>query len=174
MNVDDGFVNRVANSGIVTLDLADFKPEGERKDFDMKQVLFMGLILKEKDFREFIASHDWTFYNQCHVAVWCSTDAIIPTWAYMLLAHAMHPFAKSIHFCAPMQMEERLWKEGIQKLDDSQWKNARVVIKGCGEESIPVSAYIEITRKLTPVVKSVMYGEPCSTVPIFKNKPLIS
>lgn len=170
MEVTEGFENKVANSGLITLDLAEYKPHGDRKSFDMKEVLFQGLILREKDFREFIKTHDWTAYQNSQVAVWCSADAIIPTWAYMLLAHALSPFAMGIHFCPPNQMEEILWMEAIQKLDLEKYTGERMVIKGCGDVPIPVSAYMEITRRLAVSAKSVMYGEPCSTVPIFKNK----
>jgi len=165
----DEIVNKVAQSGIITVDLEAYYPEGKRVLLDIKPLLFQELILKEKDFREFIKNEDWAKYRDCYVAITCSNDAIVPTWAYMLLALALEPHAKKTVFGSLETLETVLFDEIIQKLDTSKFKDARVVIKGCGEKPVPVSAYVAITEKLKPLAKSIMYGEPCSTVPLYKQ-----
>ena len=162
-------VNKVAQSGIVTIDLEAYYPEGKRVLFDIKPLLFQELILKEKDFREFIKKEDWSKYRDCYVAVTCSNNAIVPTWAYMLLTLALKPFAKKIIFGTLETLETVLFEEIIEKLDTTPFKDARIVIKGCGEKPVPVSAYVAITEKIKPLAKSIMYGEPCSTVPLYKQ-----
>lgn len=161
--------NRVANSGLITIDLGEMYPEGERVLFDIKDRLFQGLILREKDFREFIASHDWSQYKDKYVALTCSADAIIPDWSWMLLASALEPFAKKIVFGDLEKLETVLFDEIISRVDAEQYADQRIVVKGCGDKPVPKSAYIELVRKLQPKVKSIMYGEPCSTVPVYKR-----
>ena len=161
--------NRVANSGLITLDLGEMYPAGERVLLDIKDQLFQGLILREKDFREFITTHDWSQYNNKLVAITCTADAIIPDWSWMLLASALQPFAKKIVFGDLEKLETVLFTEVLSAFDSEQYREARVVIKGCGDKPVPKTAYIELTRVLQPVVKSIMYGEPCSTVPVYKR-----
>ncbi len=160
--------NKVANSGIVTIDLEEYYVSGERILFDIKPLLFQELILKEKDFRDFIKNNDWTIYKDKLVAITCSVDAIVPTWAYMLLTLALEPFAKKIVFGDLNLLENELFEEKLLSLDIKQFKDARIVIKGCGEKPIPINAYVKLTALLKPHVKSIMYGEPCSTVPLYK------
>lgn len=165
----DEIVNKVAGSGLVTIDLEEFYPEGKRVVLDIRDQLFQGLLLREKDFREYIKQEDWSKYKDTYVAVTCSADAIIPTWAYMLLASALEPFAKKVVFGTAETLETVLYDELLRGLDVQQYKDARVVIKGCGNLPVPRAAYVELTRLLRPHVKSIMYGEPCSTVPIYKQ-----
>jgi hypothetical protein len=165
----EGITNRVANSGLITIDLGEMYPAGERVLFDIKDQLFQGLILREKDFREFIASHDWSQYENKYVALTCSADAIIPDWTWMLLASALQPFAKKIVFGDLEKLETVLFDEIISRVDANEYNDQRVVVKGCGDKPVPKTAYIELVRKLQPAVKSIMYGEPCSTVPVYKR-----
>lgn len=162
-------VNKVAQSGIVTIDLEELYPPGGRVLLDIKDRLFQGLILREKDFREYVKNEDRSQYKDKYVAVTCSTDAIIPTWAYMLLSSALEPFAKKIVFGNLETLETVLYNEILSRLDLSPYRDARVVIKGCSNLPVPNSAYVELTRLLRPLAKSIMYGEPCSTVPIYKQ-----
>jgi hypothetical protein len=168
--MENNIVNKVANSGIITVDLEEYSVPGERVLFDIKPLLFQELILKEKDFREFIKTNDWSIYKDKLVALTCTADAIVPTWAYMLLTLALEPFAKKIVFGNLNDLEIILFSEELNKLDISKYKDARIVVKGCGEKALPVNAYVQITEKLKPFVKSIMYGEPCSTVPLYKAK----
>lgn len=166
---EKGIINRVASSPIVTLNLEDYYHPGERVAYDIAQHLFQGLILKEKDFREFIKDHDWSIYQGKNVALFCSEDAIVPTWAYMLLATKLTPHTNMIVFGEIEVLEFALFKEALSKIDLTLFENRPVVIKGCGDLPISESAYVEITRLLMPVAKSIMYGEPCSTVPLYKK-----
>jgi hypothetical protein len=163
-------VNKVSNSGLVTIGLEEFIVPGERILFDIKPHLFQELILREKDFREFIKNNDWSVYEDKLVALICTSDAIVPTWAYMLLTIALEPFAKKTVFGNLDDLENILFTETLSKLDVSKFKDARIVIKGCGDKKTPVNAYVQITELLKPHVKSIMYGEPCSTVPLYKSK----
>lgn len=162
--------NKVAESGIISLDLEAYYPQEAIKIFDLKDHLFMGLILKEKDFRAALLSTNWDVYKDAHVAITCSADAIIPMWANMLIASSLHPIAKSISFANEQQLKEQLLLKNLSKIDGSAYEDKRVVVKGCGEIHIPESAYVSITNILRPFAKSIMYGEPCSTVPIYKKK----
>ena len=162
-------INKVALSGIITINLEDFYPQGERVLFDIKDHLFQGLLLKEKDFRDFIKNEDWSKYTDKYVALICSADAVVPTWAYMLLATRLDPFVKKFVFGDFEILETILYNEILNKLDINDYKDARVVIKGCGHLPVPQAAYVEITRLLRPVAKSIMYGEACSTVPLYKQ-----
>ena len=170
MQIQENIVNKVAQSGLVSLDLADLYPSGERFLYDIKDNLFHGLMLREKDFREFVKDHDWTTYTGKHIAIICSADAIVPTWAYMLLATKLSPFATSVVFGDLETLETVLFNQQLNALDVEKYRDQRMVIKGCGDIDIPISAYVQITGKLTGIVKSIMYGEPCSTVPIYKRK----
>jgi len=162
-------INKVEESGLITLDLEEFYPKGEIVIFDLKDYLFMGLILKEKDYRESLKMTDWAQYQDKYVAITCSADAVIPMWAYMLAATNLQPVAKEVVFGNKEQLISTLMTRKLTKFEPSEYLDKRVVIKGCGEVSIPESAYIEITAKLRPFAKSIMFGEPCSTVPIYKK-----
>jgi hypothetical protein len=164
-----GIVNKVAQSGLITLDLADYYVEGDRYLYDLKQNLFMEMILKEKDFREFLKEHDWTQYTGKHVAITCSVDTIIPSWAYMLLATKLAPYTKTVIKGDLQQLETYLFHKELEKIDFSVYSNCKIVIKGCGDVPIPDAAYLDITTRLLPYASSIMYGEPCSTVPVYKK-----
>ena len=167
------FVNKVAESGIVTLDLEEYYPKEEVAVFDMKEYLFMGLILKEKDFRQSLKSLDISAFRDKIAAITCSTDAVIPMWAYMLAASTLQPVAKEIIFGNEERAKKDILIKNIKTININEFADKRVVIKGCGELAIPEEAYIEITKLLRPVTKSIMYGEPCSTVPVFKKEKLL-
>ena len=168
--MSEPIINKVAVSGLISLDLTQFIPSTEIVLFDIKQYLFMELILKEKDFRAALTAADLSIYQDKIVGIYCSTDAIIPMWANMLIASALQPYAKAIYFGDEKKVREQILLEGIALIDPSEYSDQRVVVKGCGETPIGESAYIAITNKLRPVVKSIMYGEPCSTVPVYKKK----
>jgi len=170
MDIQENIINKVAASGLVTFNLEDYFHKGERLVYDIKDNLFHGLILKEQDFRAFIKAHDWEQYLGKNIAITCSADAIVPTWAYMLLANKMKPFANEIVFGSLETLETVLYAKALANIDINQFAGERVVIKGCADIQVPVSAYVEITALLTPIAKSIMYGEPCSTVPIYKRK----
>jgi hypothetical protein len=170
MEIQDKIVNKVAQSGLVTVDLASIYPVGKRILYDIKDNLFHGLILKEKDFREFVKTHDWSAYQDAYVAITCSADAIVPTWAYMLLANNLQPYAKEVVFGDLDVLETLLFERAMAEMDLSPFVDQRVVVKGCGEVPIPASAFVKFTVELSKISKSIMYGEPCSTVPVFKRK----
>lgn len=163
-------VNRVANSGLITLDLEEYYHPGERVVYDLKDNLFMGLILKEKDFRAFLKEHDWSQYMGKNVAITCTEDAIIPTWAYMLLTLQLQPYAHSIVYGSLQALDEKLYFDAIAAIDPADYQGKKVVVKGCSKVPVPTAAYVEITRRLAPAVQSLLFGEPCSTVPLFKRK----
>ena len=169
MNTERPLVNRVANSGIQTINLEAFFPKEEIVVFDLKDYLFMELILKEKDFRAALKEHDWQQYSDKILCVFCSTDAIIPTWAYMLVTSYATPYAVKVVQYNKDTFYQLAYHTALAKLDMTQYQDKRVVIKGCSNKPVPISAYVELTRLLRPVAKSIMYGEPCSTVPIFKK-----
>lgn len=162
--------NRVSESSIVTLDLAEYYPKEETVLFDMKDHLFMGLILKEKEFREGLKTMVLDKYKDKNVALTCTADAIIPVWAYMLATSYLEPIAKNIVFGDENFLHQTIFLQNISTIDRNDFIDKRVVIKGCGELPISETAYVAITKLLKPVVKSLLYGEPCSTVPIFKKK----
>ena len=174
--MEEVFINKVAESGIISLDLEKYLPTGECVLFDLKDFLFMGLILKEKEYRESLKTTDWNIYAGKNVALTCSADAIIPVWAYMLATSYLEPIVKELYFGDLASMQKALLLKNISDINRSEFSEKRVVIKGCGEKSIPESAYVEVTKLLRPIVKSIMYGEPCSTVPIYKTpkKPVIT
>ena len=162
-------INRVANSRISTIDLETLYPSGEIIPFDLKEFLYMELILKEKDFREALKAHDWEQYTGKNLAVFCSTDAIIPMWAYMLIATYATPFVSDMALCTPENFVEVAFQKKLNALNTSDYEGARIVIKGCSDKPVPASAYLEITRRLQPLAQSIMFGEPCSTVPVYKK-----
>ncbi len=166
--MEDGIINKVANSGLITIDLEEFFPKGERVLFDIKPFLFHELILKEKDFREHIKQHDWTQYQDKYVALTCTADAIVPTWAYMLLTLALKPYAKKVVFGSLDALEVLLFDEVLANIPFEEYKDKRIVIKGCGNLPVSTHAYVALTEGLKPFAKSIMYGEPCSTVPLYK------
>lgn len=170
--MSEQFINKVAESGIITLNLEDYYPKEEVKLFDMKDYLFMGLILKEKDFRESLKQLDASIYENKIVALTCSADAVIPMWAYMLVVSVLQPVAKEIIFANEEETNQQLLLKNIASIAAEEYKDQRIVIKGCGELPVKEAAYIEITKILRPLAKSIMYGEPCSTVPVFK-KPIV-
>lgn len=162
-------INRVAQSPLITFNLEDYYQKGERVLFDIKEWLFQGLILREKDFRAAVKEHDWEQYEGKHVAMTCTADAIVPTWAYMLLATKLEPYAETVMHGNLEELEKVLFKNALDKVNANEFLNKKVVIKGCGNLPVPEFAYVEITNKLRPVVSSIMYGEPCSTVPLYKQ-----
>ncbi|GAO42265.1 DUF2480 family protein [Flavihumibacter petaseus] len=166
----DILVNKVAESGLITLDLEAYLPVGNIVTFDLKPYLFMELILKEKDFREALKGVDWEVYKGVPVAVTCTADAIIPVWAYMLVASYLEPFAIDVYLGTADEMHKQLFLAALRQIDPQQFADKRVVVKGCGETPIGDFAYLEITRLLRPVAKTIMYGEPCSTVPVYKKR----
>lgn len=163
------FVNKVAESGIITLNLESFLPN-DIMVFDLKSFLFMEMILKEKEFRAALQTFDWTSYSQKYVVITCSVDAIIPVWAYMLVASYLQSVALDTIVSNETESQQQFLLRNIEKINTDEYIDKRVVIKGCGENPISESAYAAITFKLKPVVKSIMYGEPCSTVPVYKKK----
>jgi hypothetical protein len=169
--MEDVIVNKVAESGLVTIDLEDYYPKEETAVFDLKDHLYMGLILKEKEFREALKGYDWAPFQNKDVCITCSADAVIPMWAYMLTASYLQPVAADVVFGTADFMHRLLFLKNLSKINPSDFKDKRVVIKGCGDKDISESAYVEITKQLRPFAKSIMYGEPCSTVPIYKAPP---
>ncbi len=163
-------INKVAGSGLISLDLEKYIPTGEIISFDLRDYLFMGLILKEKDFREALKNKDWEEYRDKNVSVICTADAIIPIWAYMLVATYLQPVTKDLFVGSEVEMYKHIFLKNIEATKTNEFQDQRVVVKGCGDISIDSYAYAAITKKLLPVVKSIMYGEPCSTVPVFKKK----
>ena len=168
--MEENIINRVTSSDMITLNLEDYLPTEECVIYDLKQNLYEELILKEKDFRTFIKRFDWSAYKNKNVAITCSADAIIPAWAYMLIASHLQPYAHFIMVGSLEEIEKILIKEALSSLNLNSFTDAKVVIKGCGDKPISNFAFAEVTRLLHPYVSSLMYGEPCSTVPIYKRK----
>lgn len=166
----DEIINRVANSKLITLDLEDFYPEGNRIVFDIKDWLFEGFVLREKDFRAQVLEFDWSQYQDAYVALTCSTDAIIPGWAYMLLTVNLEPYAKKVVVGNLETLETSVYQDIISNLSVNDYKDKPIIIKGCSNKPVPQNAYIMLTNKLKPVAKSIMYGEACSSVPLYKQK----
>lgn len=162
-------VNRVAASGLITLNLEDFFPKEEILLFDLKDYLFMELVLKEKDFRIALKALDWSQYEDKILLITCSTDAIIPVWAYMLVTAYATPFATTVFQGTKEEFYKKALSDKLNKLDITQYENQLLVIKGCSDKPVPPATYVELTRLLQPVARSIMYGEPCSTVPIYKK-----
>ena len=167
-------VNRVANSKLKTIDLEDFYPEGKRVIFDIKPWLFQELILKEKDFRAAMDAYDWGTLKDTYIALTCSSDAIIPSWAYLLIATKAAPYAKKIIVGDLKMLETTIFQEIIHQFSLEDYRDTPVIIKGCSNKPIPESAYTQLIEKLWPLVNSLSFGEACSTVPLFKKKKIVS
>lgn len=163
-------VNRVANSALQVFDLEDYYPEGKRTALDISGWLWEGFVLREKDFREALKNHDWQQYEGQYVALHCSTDAIVPAWAYMLVTVHLQPYAKKIVQGRPQDLDVLLYSNILNKLDYSSYEGKPVIIKGCSRKPVPEEAYTLATQKLMPVAKSIMFGEACSSVPLFKRR----
>lgn len=170
MDQQETIVNRVASSSLISFELEKYYEPGERAYLDISPQLFQGLVLREKDFRQFVKSHDWAQYQGKHVGVYCSADAIIPAWAYMLVGVALMPYAATTVFGTEKELETFLFRKNLEKVDWSVYKEAKIVVKGCGNVEVPETIWLELAAKLQPVVSSLMFGEPCSTVPIFKRR----
>lgn len=168
--MSEPLINKVAQSGIITLDLEAFFPTEEILPLDIKNFLFRGLLLKELEFRANLKNVDWTAFQDKSVAVFCSSDAILPQWAYMLIVVYLQQVTKEIYFGTIAEVEQKLLLQNIQNMNVAQYQEERLIIKGCGTKALGGEAYLEITKKLKPVVKSLMFGEPCSTVPVYKKK----
>ena len=162
-------VNRVANSKLITFNLEDYYPQGERILLDLSEWLHEGFVLREKEFRTHVKEHDWSKYQDCFIALTCTTDAIVPAWAYMLITSQLQPYAKKIVTGDMETLESHLYQEVISKLDVSDLKDKPVIIKGCSRKPVPMNAYLFLVNKLQPIVKSLMYGEACSSVPLYKK-----
>tara|TARA_B100000900_G_scaffold244741_1_gene208122 strand:- start:45 stop:560 length:516 start_codon:yes stop_codon:yes gene_type:complete len=163
-------INRVSKSNLITIDLQDYYPKGKRTAIDIKKWLKEGLILIEKDFRKTLKNNNWSQFKDNHICIFCSSDAIVPVWAYMLIQTYLYGIARSVTFGTPETMESMLLSPIIESLDLKYCKDKPVVIKGCSEKKIPRDAYIKLIKKLQPIAKSIMYGEACSSVPLFKRK----
>ncbi len=166
----DEIVNKVANSALITLDLEKYYHPGERVTWDMKDWLYQEMILKEKDFRAELKAHDWSGYEGKNVAITCTADAIVPTWAYMLAATYIAPHAHLVIMGDRSALDLVLFRDALAKINPADFQDAKVVIKGCGNLPVPESAYVELTTLMQPYVSSLMYGEPCSTVPLYKKR----
>lgn len=168
--MNEEIVNRITSSSLITINLEDYYPEGKRVVLDIKDWLHEGIILKEKDFRAFVADHAWEQYTDAYVAMHCSTDAIVPGWAFMLITTRLQPYAKQIVLGDLELLETVLFRSVLAELDVSSFKDKPLIIKGCSNKPVPENAYIWVTQKLQGVAKSIMYGEACSSVPLFKKK----
>ena len=168
--MDEPIFNKVAESGLITVDPINYYPKEEIRSFDLKDYLFKGLILKEKDFREALKNMDWDQYKGKNVAVFCSADAIIPVWAWMLAGSYLQPVANEIVMGDENELHKTIFLKNLSRIDVNEFADKRIVIKGCGETPIGDFVYLELTKLLQPVAKSIMYGEPCSTVPVYKKK----
>lgn len=168
--MSEEIVNRVANSKLVTFNLEDLYPKGERLAFDISSWLLEGIVLREKEFREKAKEHDWNQYQDTYVALYCSTDAIVPGWAYLLLSLHLTPYTKKVVVGSLEELESILFAELIKDLDVSEFHNKPIIIKGCAHKPIPQNAYVLLAQKMQPIAKSIMYGEACSSVPLFKKK----
>ncbi|MEM7084788.1 MAG: DUF2480 family protein [Bacteroidota bacterium] len=167
--MEDEIVNRVANSKLVTIDLEDFYPEGKRMTLDISTWLMDGIILREKEFRQHLKDYDWSSYKDAFVSIYCATDAILPGWAFMLVAVRLNEVAQKTVVGSPKDLETVLFSEIITALDVSEYRDKPVIIKGCTHKPVPENAYVLLAQKLQPVAKSVLYGEACSSVPLFKK-----
>ena len=166
----DEIINRVANSKLVTINLEDYYPQGERVLFDIKDWLFEGFVLREKDFRNQVMEYDRSQFKDTYVALTCSSDSIIPAWSFILLSINLEPFAKKTVIGNLELLETSIYQDVLNDLDVSEFKNKPIIIKGCSKKPVPQNAYIMLANKLKPIAKSIMYGEACSSVPLYKNK----
>lgn len=167
--MEEEIINRVANSSLITIDLEDYYPQGKRSIIDIKEWLHEGLILKEKDFRKQLKNISWDQYTNHYVVLNCSTDAIIPGWAYMLITTYLTPYAKKVVVGDIEKLETILYQTEIDKIEFNQFTDKPIIIKGCSNKPVPQNAYIQLIQKLQPFAKSIMYGEACSSVPLFKK-----
>lgn len=168
--MEDEIINRVASSKLIVVDLEDYYPKGKRTVLDIKNWLFQELVLREKDFRETVKHHDWSQYQDDFVALTCTSDAIVPAWAFMLLTMHLEPYAKKVVIGSLDQLETSIYQEIIQNLDVSEFQDKPLIIKGCANKPVPANAYILLSQKLRPIARSIMYGEACSSVPLYKRK----
>ena len=168
--MEEEIVNRVALSKLMVVDLEDYYPEGKRVDFDLKDWLYEGLVLREKQFRNAVSTYDWQQHEGDYIAINCSTDAIIPAWAYMLVSIELEPFAKHVIIGDLESLETSIYQKIIAQLDVEPYRDKPVIVKGCAHKPVPENAYIMLSQKLKPLVKSIMFGEACSSVPLFKRK----
>lgn len=168
--MEEEIINRVTNSKLVVVDLEDYYPKGKRTVLDIKDWLFEELVLREKDFREQVKLHDWSQYQDDFVALTCTSDAIVPAWAFMLLTMHLQPFAKNIVIGSLEQLETTIYQDIIENLDVQPFKDKPLIIKGCAHKPVPANAYIMLSQKLRPIAQSIMYGEACSSVPLYKRK----
>lgn len=166
----DAIVNRIAESALITFDLEKFYQIGQRQSIDLSQWLYEGLILKEKDFRAQLNAHDWSVYQDQFVALYCSTEAILPAWASLLVTSHLQPYSRKVVMGTLEDLEVQLFSEEIQLLDVTPFKDKPVIIKGCSDKTVPQDAYVQLISKLQPIVKSLFYGEACSSVPLYKKK----
>lgn len=168
----DEIINKVEKSGLITLDLEDFFPKEPRMLFDLKDYLYEGLVLREKEFRENLSKLDWKVYENAYVSVTCTSDAIVPSWSYLLIANYLTGVAKLISFGTLEDLERDIFTEIIDKMEVDSYKDKKIIIKGCSRKPVPQNAYLQLIQKLKPIASSLMFGEACSTVPIFKKKKL--
>ena len=168
--MEDQIINRVANSKLVVVDLEDYYPKGSRTVFDIKDWLFQELVLREKDFRTYAQEHDWTQYQDHFVALTCTADAIVPAWAFMLLTMHLQLYAKKVIVGDLEQLETLIYQDLIRDLDTEAFLDKPLIIKGCTNKPVPANAYILLSQKLKPIARSIMYGEACSSVPLYKRK----
>ena len=163
-------VNRVANSALITIDLTDYAPKETIEILDAKDFLFEGIILKEKDFRNTLKEFDFSVYTDKIAALYCSSDAIVPMWAFMLLTSYLNNSASKIHFGTKEEVFQKIFSDNIDAIDATEFENKKVIVKGCGRVPLTETLYIAITKKLQNTVSSLMFGEACSAVPVFKKK----
>ena len=166
----DTIINRVAASTLITFDLEKLYQIGTRQSIDLSQWLDKGLLLREKEFRAQLKAYDWSIFHDQFIALHCSTDAILPAWASLLVTTYLQPYARKVVLGNLKDLEVQLFFEEIQLLDLSPYKEQPVIIKGCSEKTVPQEAYVQLISKLQPVVKSLFYGEACSSVPLYKKK----
>ena len=168
--MSEGIENKVDKSGLVTIDLGEYAPDKSLMTFDIKDWLYQGLILRENDFKEAVKQHDWSQHEGALVTVYCSNDAIIPVWAFMTIASKLTPYAEKVYFGNEEAALNQVFRENLDHhIDPETYRDGKIVIKGCGDKTIPNGAFVHLTNKLQPYVKSIMYGEPCSTVPVYKQ-----
>ena len=167
--MEEEIINKVAQSSLVPLDLEQFYPAGERALFDLTDWLFEGMILRERDFRERAKSHDWASYKGKHVAITCTADAIVPLWAFMLVSSELEPHAATVVHGDLEKLESVLYRQFMDAHDFSQYADKRLIIKGCSKKPVPTDAFVEFVKRAQPFAKSILFGEPCSTVPVFKR-----
>jgi hypothetical protein len=169
LNMEGEIVNRIALSPLVTFDLADHYDTAERVSIDIAAQLFMGMILREKDFRTYIKETDWAEYSGKHVRIECTADAVIPGWAWMLVAIALEPYAATLVQGSEEDLEKEIWRTVMDGIDFTKFQGKKLVVKGCGDVEIPTATYVELIRRLRPIADKLMYGEPCSTVPLYRK-----